>query len=243
MDSIGLAVSPPILDWLDLAPRVDDHRNQHESTFGAMAGDVAAAELMRKSFLRRYEPGQVIVYEDEAAELVGVVVSGVLKVTRTLADDRQRIASLLFAGSFFGRAYETTSHFSVEAASEAEVRCIRRRDFEAVLERHPNFQQHMLSIALDELEAARDWMVLLGCQETLQRVARFFTLLLQRGEGSPNTVTFPIGRRDIAGYLGTTVETLSRQVQQLSREGVIQILDGKSFRILDHRRLHLLSGT
>jgi len=241
-DSIDLMDTPLLYEWLDYSAAASERRDGAAS-FAAMAGDAAAAELMQRSFIRRFDAGQAILYEGDPADIVGVVVSGVLKVTRNLPDDRQQIVSLLFSGSFFGRAYETIAHFSVETASPAEVRCIKRSDFEAVLERHPDFQQHMLSIALDELEAARDWMVLLGCQETLERVARFFALLQQRGEGdSRNTVTFPIGRRDIAGFLGTTVETLSRQVQHLARQGVIEILDGKSFRILDGDRLHSLSG-
>jgi len=243
MDIVAFVPTSPLPDWVERAASAGSApRPPAPPAFGDASGG-AAAELMACSMLRRYKAGQAILVEGEMAEYVGVVVSGVLKVTRTFGSDRQQIVSLLFSGSFFGRAYEAVSHFSVEAASDVEVRCIRRHDFEAVLERHPDFQQYMLSIALDELEAARDWMVLLGCQETLERVACFFALLLQRGEGqSQNTVTFPIGRRDIAGYLGTTVETLSRHVQLLSRQGVIQILDGKSFRILDYDRLHSLSG-
>lgn len=240
MNSFEMFSASALSAWLDQASDAAPHPpNDH---LADLQNDAAEA-LMAHSFLRHCAPGQAVLVEGEPAEFVGLVISGVLKVCRSLADDRQQIVGLLFAGSFFGRAFETVAHFSVEAASEAEIRCIRRRDFEVLLERHPDLQQHMLSIVLDELQAARDWMVLLGCQETLERVACFFALLLQRGEGGSDRVTFPIGRRDIAGYLGTTVETLSRQVQLLSREGIIEILDGKSFRILDPVRLISLSGT
>ena len=55
-------------------------------------------------------------------------------------------------------------------------------------------------------------------------------------------VVFPVNRRDIAAYLGTTVETLSRQIQNMARKKVIRILDAKHFEILDEARLIALAG-
>ena len=217
----------------------------------ALAGAGIDGEIAQMSCLRRYRAGETIIDEGEPAEFVGTVVSGVLKVSRRLPDDRQQIVELLFAGDFFGRPYVPSSNFSLEAATETVLRCVKRRAFETLLERHVDLQQRLLVSALDELEAARERMVQLGCRDTLERVAGFFLLLFKQVSRQPatalrpdlcNTVTFPIGRRDIAGYLGTTVETLSRHVQLLSRQGIIKILDANRYEIVDYCRLVSYAG-
>lgn len=55
-------------------------------------------------------------------------------------------------------------------------------------------------------------------------------------------IDLPIGRRDIATYIGTTPETLSRNIQSLSRKKVIRILNAKQFELLDPVRLARYGG-
>lgn len=51
----------------------------------------------------------------------------------------------------------------------------------------------------------------------------------------------PIARNDLAHYLGTTVESISRAVQAFSRDGIISILTPLRFEILDLPALISLS--
>ena len=49
-------------------------------------------------------------------------------------------------------------------------------------------------------------------------------------------------RRDMASYLGTTIETISRHVHYLAAQGVIRIIDASHFEVLNHIRLMSISG-
>ena len=55
-------------------------------------------------------------------------------------------------------------------------------------------------------------------------------------------VTVPISRADMAQYLGTRVETLSRTIKALARDGVISDPEPGLFVIRDPDRLVALSG-
>lgn len=189
--------------------------------------------------------------EEERTYYVGTVVSGVLRLQKTLQDGRQQIVGLLLPGDMFGRVFFETSNVSIEAASGAMLCCYNRTDFEALLVRFPELEHRMLLSVLDTLDVAQEWMLLLGCQSVMERVTTFLLIIRRRASGPwrtrPNgeagaSVSVPISRRDMAAYLSTTVESISRTVQDLARQEVIRIIDPHCFEILDESRLLRLSG-
>lgn len=223
----------------------------HNRKFCNSDNEEALAELNCISHVRKCAAGETILAESENAEIVGNVVSGVLKITKILSDGREQIVGLLFPTDFFGRAYTDLAEFSVEAATDATICTMNRHAFEKLIEEYQVIEHQLLVSTFNELDAAREWMVLLGCQNTLEKVASFFLMLLKRTDNQcraeipykeSHIVIFPINRRDIAAYLGTTVETLSRQIQHLSRKGIIRVLDSKHFAILNQTKLVECAG-
>jgi CRP/FNR family transcriptional regulator len=64
-------------------------------------------------------------------------------------------------------------------------------------------------------------MLLLGCKTAVERVASF--LLLMADQQGFEELSVPIGRNDIADYLGLTVETVCRTLCQLKRGALIEL--------------------
>jgi CRP/FNR family transcriptional regulator len=207
--------------------------------------------LQKLGRTRTIPAGQTILVEDSDIQFVGNVVSGVIKISKTLEDGRQQVVGLLFPSDFFGRPFANTASFSLESASEVELCVFERHSFEKLLHDYPEIEHELLVKVLNELDATREWMVLLGCQSAKERVASFLLMLLRR---STNTgcehrdlrpspiIRFPINRKDIAMFLGTTLETISRQIQALSRAEIIRIIDGNTFEILSPHRLAQTAG-
>jgi CRP/FNR family nitrogen fixation transcriptional regulator len=73
-------------------------------------------------------------------------------------------------------------------------------------------------------------MLLLGRKTSVEKVATF---LLEMDEriGSPSMMSLPMPRRDIADYLGLTVETVSRALAKLRNRNLIRVA-GVSQRVL-----------
>ncbi|GEO87632.1 Crp/Fnr family transcriptional regulator [Ciceribacter naphthalenivorans] len=203
-------------------------------------------ELNRIGHLRRFESDISIITETDEPSIVGQVISGVVRITQALDDGRQQIVGLALPGEYFGQFFRKGSAFVYEAATDVRACVFPQNAFEALLVRNHELEHMVMMGVLRDLELSREWMMVLGCQNTFERVVSFMLHIHQRmrAAGLPTNnrfIEFPIGRRDIAGYLGTTVETISRHVQALARQRIIRILDNSHFEICNLGRLQSLS--
>ncbi len=220
---------------------------RHQSFCGQAQGD-AFTDLARISHIRTYEAGEIIVDQGGRSDRVGRVIRGVLKIVKSLPDGRDQIIGLSHPSDFFGRLYSANTDYSIEAATDVTLCTIDRIAFERLLREHPVFEHQAHLLSLRQLDSARERIVLLACQSSSERLASYLALrMMQQEERHPhpgkNTVVHsPINRRDFAGYLNTTVETVSRNVQAFARSGVIGIIDSGTFEILDPDELIRCSG-
>jgi CRP/FNR family transcriptional regulator len=115
-----------------------------------------------------------------------------------------------------------------------------RRKLELLLEKYPNMEHRLLSMASYELAAAPEQMLLLGRKSAREKIASFLLMLsrraTQRGQdGDP--VSVPMSRNDIGDYLGLTTETVSRTFTQLKQGGIIALIQGGKVALSDRARL------
>ncbi len=206
-------------------------------------------ELEGSKYYRRYEAGQTVVLSGERTDFVASVVSGIASLTQTLEDGRTQMVGLLLPSDFLGRPGRDSSPYDVTAVSDLLLCCFRRRPFEGLLRSNPRIAARLLDMTLDDLDAARDWLLLLGRKSAREKIASFLTILARRDAmlrqaqtPGPVMLDLPLTREAMADYLGLTLETVSRQISALRREGVIA-LDGKRRVIVpDFNRLVAESG-
>ena len=210
----------------------------------------ALAQLNRISHRRSYPRGSVIQAQGEHCHIVGNIVEGVVKLSNASINGDDHIVGLLFPSDFFGRLFAEESRFSYEAATDVTLCTMSRSGFERFLLDHPEVEHEMLKAKLDELDAVREWAAITNGHTTMQRVATLLYVFSRRainqhskGETSESRVVHvPLSRRDIADYLGTTPETLSRNIQMLARSKVIRNINAKHFELLDPAELIRQSG-
>jgi CRP/FNR family transcriptional regulator len=111
--------------------------------------------------------------------------------------------------------------------------CFRKKPFEKMMLETPHIAQRLLEMTLDELGAAREWMLVLGRKTAREKIASLLSIIARRDatlhlRPAQGKVVFdlPLTREAMADYLGLTLETVSRQISALKRDGVIQ-LEGK----------------
>jgi len=208
-------------------------------------------QIALKSHNRHAAKGDVLAVEGDRAAQIASVTSGVIKMTKTLSDGRQQIVGLAFPSDMVGRPFATDNTVRVEAATDTTLCSFDRAHFEQLLKEHPAFEGLLLRMKLDELDAAKEWMLLLGRKSAKERVASFLSMLADRQlapdgtrlpRTSPITFELPLSRAEIADYLGLTLETVSRQVSKLRELGVIVIEDGRTVSVPDRQKLAALSG-
>jgi CRP/FNR family transcriptional regulator len=199
---------------------------------------------------RHFSTGDEILHQDETSQLFAIIVSGVVKLTRMLPDGREQIVGLLSGSDILGNIEFAISHDSAICVTDVELCCFRRKQFEAVLDQHSELAHYLLRKAAADLDQARDWMTVLGRLGAMEKVSRFLLWLCRQEHtscrhGKPKSpgpvVHMLLKREEIAGFLGMTIETVSRNMTKLKSDGVIELLDTKSILILDGNRLRDLA--
>ena len=191
------------------------------------------AELEAAKLYRNYEAGQVVTWSGDPMEFVASVVSGVATLTQTLEDGRTQMVGLLLPSDFLGRPGRQKASYTVTATTDLLLCCFQRRPFENLLNCTPRLSTRLLEMTLDELDAAREWLLLLGRKSAREKIASFLAILCRREAAltkvKPNgrlAISLPLTREAMADYLGLTLETVSRQMTALRKDGVIE-MDGK----------------
>jgi CRP/FNR family transcriptional regulator, anaerobic regulatory protein len=190
-------------------------------------------DLERIKTYRTFAPGDAIAHAGQAMPIVGSVITGVAQLSRTLPDGRRQMVGLLFPSDFVGRPNRASTPYDVVAVTPVTLCVFQKQSFERLLGSNPRIERRLLEMTLDELEAAREWMLLLGRKTAREKIASLFTIMARRHAGlsrrqPEDGITFPlyVTREAMADYLGLTFETVSRQISALKRDGVIA-LDGK----------------
>jgi len=190
-------------------------------------------QLEQIKFYRSFDAGQNILWSGDKMDFVASVVTGVATLTQAMEDGRTQMVGLLLPSDFVGRPGREVAAYDVTAIAPVTLCCFRRRQFEELMLTTPHIGQRLLEMALDELDAAREWMLLLGRKTAREKIASLLAIIARRDTSAKSRMSdgriqidLPLTRESMADYLGLTLETVSRQNSALKREGVIQ-LEGK----------------
>jgi CRP/FNR family transcriptional regulator, nitrogen fixation regulation protein len=187
-----------------------------------------------------YKSGQSIYDETESADYVYHVIEGAVRSCKMFADGRRQIGAFHLAGDIFGVESGPVYRFRTQAIVDTVVRRARRHRLEFVDVLAIN---RALKLTTANLQHAEEHLLLLGRKTSSERVAAFL-LEMDRRLTEKGAIALPMTRRDIADYLGTTIETVSRALSTLHKEGVISFFEQDQRRIVirDRDRLRELSA-
>jgi CRP/FNR family transcriptional regulator, nitrogen fixation regulation protein len=185
-----------------------------------------------------YKKGTEIYGEKEPAEYVYQIKIGAVRSYKLLSDGRRQIGAFHLAGDIFGLENGSEHRFTAEAIVNTTVRLIKRRSLEMVAESDALVSRNLLSMTTSNLQHAEDHMLLLGRKTSLERVAAFL-IEMDRRLTAAGVMPLPMSRRDIADYLGLTLETVSRALSRLHQLGIIGFIGSNQRQIilLDRRQL------
>lgn len=199
----------------------------------ARCDDDELALLEDIKYYRSFSAGQTVMWAGDRMDFVASVVSGVASLTQTMEDGRTQMVGLLLPSDFVGRPGREVATYTVTATSDLVMCCFRRKPFEQMISSTPHIAHRLLEMTLDELDAAREWMLVLGRKTAREKIASLLAIIARRDSVlSPSPASkslsfdLPLTRDAMSDYLGLTLETVSRQISALKKDGVIQ-LEGK----------------
>ena len=183
--------------------------------------------------------------------LVANVIEGLLKLSTGTEDGREQIVGVAYPSDFIGRPFGARTSHSVTALTDARVCLFARADFDRFAGEHPALEQKLLRRTLAELDRTRDWMLLLARKSAEEKVATFLLEMSDRlvdpGCEAPrdeplDCFELPFSRQQVGDILGLTIETVSRQMTRLKRDGVIGLPNRRAVEILDRPALEAITG-
>ncbi|MCA1453760.1 helix-turn-helix domain-containing protein [Bradyrhizobium sp. BRP22] len=201
-------------------------------------------ELASLSRHIQHEQGATVFAQATVATSFFSVLEGVLRLYKLLPDGRRQIIGFALPGDFLGLAGSPQYEFSADAIGAVTLCQFSRAGLARFGEDRPRFLRRINELAGRELTRANEHMVLLGRRSAEEKVASFLIGWRDRLAGIGHVgevLPLPMGRLDIADYLGLTIETVSRTFTKLERDGVIRILTG-GISLLDTARAEALSA-
>ena len=115
-------------------------------------------------------------------DFLASVVNGGATLSQTLEDGRTQLVGLLLPSDFVGRPGRKGVIYDIQAKTDILLCCFRREPFEELMVTTPHIVQRLLQMTLDELDAAREWMLVLGRKTALEK-NQF--ILCDHGAASP----------------------------------------------------------
>jgi CRP/FNR family nitrogen fixation transcriptional regulator len=211
--------------------------------FASLGGDRAAAGFgmprPRVNFSEfSYDKGVRIFGENDPAEYVYQVAAGAVRSYKLLLDGRRQIGAFHLVGDIFGLENAAVHRFTTEAIVDTKVRLVKRQSLELIAEKDVLVVRELLNTTTDSLQHAEAHMLLLGRKTALERVAAFL-LEMDKRLTRAGFFALPMSRRDIADYLGLTLETVCRELHHLLDRGILEFLgtNQRQLVLLDRKRL------
>ena len=188
---------------------------------------LALSELGKLAYRTNFRAKSAIFTENEPTIAVYMVTHGTARLYKMLDDGRRQILDFALPGDFLGLSVSDRYTYSVDAISQVTVCQFLKASFLSFLQANPLSLYSMLQASLRETSAAHDHMLLLGRGSAEQRLAEFiisWRARIGRAGVLSNLVPLPMTRNDVADFLGLTIETVSRVLSKLEREGVIRLV-------------------
>jgi CRP/FNR family transcriptional regulator len=210
--------------------------------------DKVVARLNEVSHPLSLRAGQSIIIEGDPAANIYSLQHGVASVFKLLPDGRRQVTGFLYPGYFLGVTFnlEAVYGYGAETVTHCSLRVWRRTALEHLFDDVPGLRRLFLAEMADELTEAQDRMLMLARRSVEERVATFLLTMARRQAAATGTrmeiVEIPMRWADIADYLGTTAETVSRTLTAFRDRRIIRTGTRGKIGILDWAALEAITA-
>lgn len=195
--------------------------------------------------VRSYKRGQDIFFASDPAQGFFSVASGKVRIYQTSLAGKEHILHVFGPGEVFAEvAVFSGSVYPANAQAMEDGDCLffPRQRFRQLLVDDPDLAMEMLGLLSIRLRQLVKKLEDLSLREVPARLAAHLLLLeAQEGPQPRRRLSLDLPKGQLAAYLGTVPETLSRVLRRLGDDGLIA-LSGGTVEILDRQRLEAMAA-
>lgn len=206
------------------------------------ADDVRLLENLLGHRARMVPPRRDLIVEGERPRYVTVILSGFAQRYKQLSDGRRQVLSFFIPGDICDAnmfLLKRMDH-SISTITHVTLAEISKHDFDALVESSPAIARALWWNELVTLAIQREWTTNIGQRSAYERIAHLlcelFTRLQAAGLTEGESCAFPFTQSEIAEATGLTQVHVNRMVQDLRRDGFIELRE-KRLRVLDFEGL------
>lgn len=206
--------------------------------------EIDLSRLQKVTRSKDFQKGEFIFRVGEGSETLFIVKEGLIKLTKISAEGKEQIVRLLFPGDFFGlfALLRNEKHYTnAESLGRTVICSVEKADFLKMMEGHSEMSFRFLLALNDRLYEADESVGFLGLMEVEQRLARALLLFHDKIKARSGTFTLPISKKDLASFIGTTPESISRKLLLFMSQNLINTDGRRNIEILNFEKLKLLA--
>lgn len=187
--------------------------------------------ISRLVVFKHYSRGEVVLFEEDTAQYMYIVLSGKVRVIQVSSEGRERLLAIHKRGDYFGELAlfdGKTSPATVIAMEESDVGLLSKQNFDHLVFSNEKILQQFLTTLCLRLRESLMMLKIMSFADAEERVrlvleylSRLYGVKDQRGV----LVSLKLTHKDIANYAAVSRETVSRLMKRLTHEGAIEILD------------------
>jgi CRP/FNR family transcriptional regulator len=171
---------------------------------------------------------------------------GHFKTFQVSHSGEQHVTGFQMAGELLGMDAISTEHHHCDAMAleDSEVCEIPFARLEELFGTIPSLLHHFHRMMSQEITREQNVMLLLGNMRAEQRFAAFLINLSSRYEArgySSTTFQLRMSREEIGNYLGLTIESISRLLSRLKKQGLLRVAN-REIELLDITRMRALAA-
>lgn len=202
--------------------------------------DEQMEEIMQTVRSLSLKKGEVMFHAGDKANTLYIVNHGRVKVFHLAESGKEQLVRILNPGDFTGELAlftESVHEGYAEALINTDICMITGTDLQSFLLKYPSIAIRIMKELSGRLEKSEIQTTRFATESVETRIALF---LAESMEGTSPKIELPMSKKDLASYLGTTPETISRRLTDLETDGYIIQTGQRKIEILDLDGLLLL---
>lgn len=197
-------------------------------------------------YRKDYKKGDNIFFEGDIADKLYLINKGKVKILRYTKEGKEQIMYILAEGDFIGDLNlfkKGQQKFNAVALEDTNVCILTKEAFDEVLKNSPEIALKILQMMSEKVVSLEESIERLGINDVESRLVGLLLNMINdfgTPEGSTIVLKMPLSREDLANYIGTSRETVSRKLAALQSESLIELDGNKRIIIKDLAALELL---
>ncbi len=191
-------------------------------------------EIVKTTTHAQYNRNETIYGMGDSSAHLFIVHRGRVKIYRLSESGKEQLIRILEPGDFMGETAlfteSVTDHYAM-AMEKTELCIMRRSDLQSFLMKYPAISLKILEEFGRRLERTEKLISSLTSEDVEKRIAEYLVELTKESQYS--TITLPMSKKDLASYLGTTPETVSRKLTEFQERGWIEQAGQRKIKVVN----------